>query len=142
MIQYENKTIIQSEPNKIFKVFMDSAKENFEKINLSNPVGAKSTKEVSRDSKGKKKSVSELKITDFKKNKVYEISFKTESQVFISRYMLNKISDTETELICIEKFINNNNPSKTLDSITKFFYSSRVKKRFKYIVSDIKSKIN
>ncbi|WP_373600861.1 DUF3284 domain-containing protein [Paraclostridium bifermentans] len=141
MIVYENKKIINSTPNKIFDVFLDNAKGTFNKINFKNPVGSKTTKEVKRDSKGKKISKSILEITDFKKDKIYEITFKTEGQVFISRYVLNKISDNETELISIEKFINNNNPNKILDSLTKFFYSAKVKKRFKYIVIDIESKV-
>lgn len=141
MIKYENKKIINAKPDDIFEIFMDNAKENFKKINLINPVGAKSIKEVKKNSKGSKKSISELEITDFKKNKLYEISFKTDSQVFISRYVLNKINDTDTELISIEKFINGNNPNKIIDGITKFFYNGQVKKRFKYIVTDIESKI-
>lgn len=141
MIVYENKKIINSTPNKIFDVFLDNAKGTFNKINFKNPIGSKTIKKVKRDSKGKKISQSILEITDFKKDKIYEITFKTEGQVFISRYVLNKISDNETELISIEKFINNNNPNKLLDVITKSFYSSKVKKRFKYIVIDIESKV-
>lgn len=141
MIKYENKTIIKAKPDIIFEVFINNAKENFKKINLNNPVGAKSVKEVSRNKKGSKHYTSELEITDYKKNKVYEVSFKTNSQVFISRYVLNKLSDSETELISIEKFISGNNPNKIIDSITKFFYSGQVKKRFKYIVADIESNI-
>lgn len=142
MIKYENKTIINGRPDEIFNIFMDNAKENFKKINLNNPVGAKTIKEVNRNSKGSKKSMSELKITDYKKNKVYEVSFVTDSQTFISRYILNKLSDTETELVSIEKFISGNTPNKLIDFVTKFFYRPKVKKRFNYIVSDIKSKIN
>lgn len=141
MIRYENKTIINAKPDMIFTVFMDNAKDNFKKINLNNPVGAKSKKEVSKNNKGNKKYVSELEITDFKKNKIYEISFRTDSQTFISRYVLNKIDDTQTELVSIEKFISGNKPNKIIDSVTKFFYGGQVKKRFKYIVSDIQSKI-
>ncbi|WP_416362394.1 DUF3284 domain-containing protein [Paraclostridium sordellii] len=80
-------------------------------------------------------------MTDFKKDKVYEITFTTEGQTFISRYMLNKLDNNQTELISVEKFINNNNPNKILDSITKFFYSSKVKKRFNHIVNNIESNI-
>ena len=141
MIKYENKKIINSTPDKIFNVFINNAKDTFEKINIKNPVGCKTIKEVKRDYKGKKLYKSCLEITDFKKDKLYEITFTTDGQTFISKYVLNKISKNETELICIEKFINNNNPNKILDNITKFFYNSQVKKRFKYIVSDIETKI-
>lgn len=142
MIKYENKTIIKGKPDEIFNVFMDNAKENFKKINLSNPIGAKTIKEVNRNAKGNKKSISELKITDFKKNKVYEVSFVTDSQTFISRYTLNKLNDHETELVSIEKFISGNTPNKLIDFVTKCLYKPKVKKRFNYIVSDINSKID
>lgn len=141
MIKYENKKIINAAPDKIFDVFMDNAKDTFKKINIKNPVGSKTTKDVQRDSKGKKVSTSYLEITDFKKDKVYEITFTTEGQTFISRYVLTKISKDETELNSIEKFINNNNPNKILDTVTKFFYNSKVKKRFKHIVNNIDSKV-
>lgn len=141
MIKYENKKIINATPDKIFDVFMDNAKDTFKKINIKNPVGSKTTKDVQRDSKGKKVSTSYLEITDFKKDKVYEITFTTEGQTFISRYVLTKISKDETELNSIEKFINNNNPNKILDTVTKFFYNSKVKKRFKHIVNNIDSKV-
>lgn len=140
MIRYENKKTINSHPNEIFNIFLDNAKDTFGKINLKNPVGTKTVKDVKRNSKGKKVSKSTLELTDFKKDKIYEITFKTEGQVFISRYVLNKISDNETELISIEKVINNN-PNKILDFITKSLYSSKVKKRFNYIVADIEHKI-
>jgi hypothetical protein len=141
MIKYENKKIINSKPDKIFNVFMDNAKDTFKKINIKNPVGSKTIKEIKRNAKGNKVYESYLEITDFKKDKIYEITFTTDGQTFISKYILNKISENETELTCIEKFINNNNPNKCLDRITKFFYSSQVKKRFKYIVNDIETKI-
>ncbi|MFR3567050.1 MAG: DUF3284 domain-containing protein [Paraclostridium sordellii] len=141
MIKYENKKIINSNPDKIFNVFLDNAKDTFKKINLKNPIGCKTTKNVKRDSKGKNISTSYLEITDFKKDKVYEITFTTEGQTFISRYMLNKLDNNQTELVSVEKFINNNNPNKILDSITKFFYSSKVKKRFNHIVNNIESNI-
>ncbi|CEP39514.1 DUF3284 domain-containing protein [Paraclostridium sordellii] len=141
MIKYENKKIINANPDKIFNVFLDNAKDTFKKINLKNPIGCKTTKNVERDSKGKNISTSYLEITDFKKDKVYEITFTTEGQTFISRYMLNKLDNNQTELVSVEKFINNNNPNKILDSITKFFYSSKVKKRFNHIVNNIESNI-
>lgn len=141
MIKYENKKIINATPDKIFDVFMDNAKDTFKKINIKNPVGSKTTKDVQRDSKGKKISTSYLEITDFKKDKVYEITFTTEGQTFVSRYVLTKISRDETELTSIEKFLNNNNPNKMLDTVTKFFYKSKVKKRFKHIVNNIDSKV-
>lgn len=141
MIKYENKKIINANPDKIFNVFLDNAKDTFKKINLKNPIGCKTTKNVKRDSKCKNISTSYLEITDFKKDKVYEITFTTEGQTFISRYMLNKLDNNQTELVSVEKFINNNNPNKILDSITKFFYSSKVKKRFNHIVNNIESNI-
>lgn len=141
MIKYENKKIINANPDKIFNVFLDNAKDTFKKINLKNPIGCTTTKNFKRDSKGKNISTSYLEITDFKKDKVYEITFTTEGQTFISRYMLNKLDNNQTELVSVEKFINNNNPNKILDSITKFFYSSKVKKRFNHIVNNIESNI-
>ncbi|CEN78875.1 DUF3284 domain-containing protein [Paraclostridium sordellii] len=141
MIKYENKKIINANPDKIFNVFLDNAKDTFKKINLTNPIGCKTTKNVKRDSKSENISTSYLEITDFKKDKVYEITFTTEGQTFISRYMLNKLDNNQTELTSVEKFINNNNPNKILDSITKFFYSSKVKKRFNHIVNNIESNI-
>ncbi|MGL5756525.1 MAG: DUF3284 domain-containing protein [Paraclostridium sp.] len=141
MIKYENKKIIDSTPDKIFDVFMENAKDTFKKINMKNPIGSKTTKNVQRDSKGKKVSTSYLEITDFKRDKVYEITFITEGQTFVSRYVLTKINKDETELTSIEKFINSNNPNKILDTLTKFFYKSKVKKRFKHIVNNIESKV-
>ena len=92
MIKYENKKIINSTPDKIFNVFINNAKDTFEKINIKNPVGCKTIKEVKRDYKGKKLYKSCLEITDFKKDKLYEITFTTDGQTFISKYVLNKIS--------------------------------------------------
>ena len=142
MIKYENSIIIDAKPSEVFDIFMSNAKNDFNKLNVNNPVGTKVSKEVNRDYKDKKKSIYETEITSFKKNKIYEVTFRNPKQIFISRYNLESLPEGQTKLTLIEKFINVQNNNHLLDKMTHFLYKGQVKRRFSSIVKQICEDLN
>lgn len=142
MVKYENTIIIDAKPSEVFGIFLNNAKRDFNKLNINNPVGAKVSKEVSRDFKGKKTSQYETEITNFKKNKVYEVTFRSPKQIFISKYNLEAVGEGQTKLILTEKFINIQSSSSFMDKMTYILYKGQVKKRFASIVNQICDELN
>ena len=69
---FSNSAVINYPVEKVFNVFIRSAKRDFPKFNENNPVGSKVSKKVGAYST--QSATLEVEITDYKKNEIYAIT--------------------------------------------------------------------
>ena len=69
---FSNSAVINYPVEKVFNVFIRSAKRDFPKFNENKPVGSKVSKKVGAYST--QSATLEVEITDYKKNEIYAIT--------------------------------------------------------------------
>lgn len=137
---FSNSAVINYPVEKVFNVFIRTAKKDFPKFNESNPIGCKVIKRVGAYSAQSAKL--EVEITDFKKNELYEIKSSSPSSVYTSRYSFEAISKESTKITLIEDDVSKGFIPWFNVLIQNLVFKGRVKKRFSYFIEGLLREID
>lgn len=132
---FSNSAIINYPVEKVFNVFIRSAKKDFPKFNEKNPVGCKVVKNVG--SYSSKTAKLEVEITAFQKNELYEISSSSPNSVYTSKYTFDKINENSTRITLVEDDRSKGFVPWFNVLIQTFAFKGRVKKRFSYFIEGL-----
>lgn len=135
MSRFKNETVLNYTREQIFKVFQTLAKRDFKDFDEKKPVGASSLREVGAYATKVEQML--VQITGYKQNELYEITSQHGKTTFVSRYELFEVDAFKTKLVLIETEFNPESISSLNAIIASFFFKSRVKKRFAYLVKGI-----
>ncbi len=137
---FSNSAVINYPVEKVFNVFIRTAKKDFPKFNESNPIGCKVIKRVGAYSA--QSANLEVEITDFKKNELYEIKSSSPSSVYTSRYSFEAISKESTKITLIEDDVSKGFIPWFNVLIQNLVFKGRVKKRFSYFIEGLLREID
>lgn len=132
---FSNSAVINYPVEKVFNVFIRTAKKDFPKFNESNPVGCKVIKRVGTYSS--QSANLEVEITDFKKNELYEIKSSSPSSIYTSRYSFESVNEDSTRLTLIEDDVTKGFVSWFNVLIQNLVFKGRVKKRFTFFIEGL-----
>lgn len=132
MATFRNEKVIESSIEAVFEVFFIIAKRDFKDFDVKNPTLSSAIRKVGTYSLKESKLL--VKITDFKKNEVYEITSSTETNTYVTRYELISLSPNSTKIVLIEKDISVGAVNLINTFIAMIFFKGRVKKRFNYLM--------
>lgn len=139
MLEFVNKTVIEYPIEDVFAIFVKTAKRDFPKFDIKNPIGTTVKREIGNYSK--KKAEATITVTDFKENEIYEINTVTDTAEYKSTYKLEKIDDNSCKLTLIEEqtvaglfgILNN--------IMHKFLYKKSIRMRFQYFVQGLNGEL-
>lgn len=136
---FENSAIINYPVEKVFNVFIRSAKRDFPKFNEKSPVGCSVTKKAG--AYAAQMATVKVEITAYEKNKLYEITTTANSRTYYSTYEFENLEDNKTKLTLIEE----DKSSGIIPWLNVFFqnliFKSRVKRRFTFFIEGLNREI-
>ena len=132
---FSNSAVINFPVEKVFNVFIRSAKKDFPKFNASNPVGCKVVKKVG--SYSAQVANLEVEITGFKKNELYEIKSSSPSNTYISKYSFESVDENSTRITLLEDEVSKGFVPWFNVLIQNFVFKGRVKKRFAVFIEGL-----
>lgn len=137
---FSNSVIINYPVEEVFRIFIKTAKRDFQKFDETNPVGCKVTKTVGAYSAMSAKMT--IEIVDFKQNELYKIESSTENSKYSSTYEFEKVDENSVRLTLSEEekvqgWIPGFNAV-----FQKISFKSRVKRRFIYFVEALEKEID
>ncbi|WP_143317611.1 DUF3284 domain-containing protein [Clostridium sp. HBUAS56017] len=136
---FSNSAIIKYSVEKVFNVFVRSAKRDFPKFNENNPIGVSVTKKVGAYSA--QNSTLKVEITDYKKNELYQITSTSHDRVYYSTYEFEVVDENFTRITLTEE-------DKTKGFFSWFnvimqnvLFKNRVKRRFKFFLEGLQREV-
>lgn len=132
MSSYNKSTTINYPIERVFKVFIDLNKREIPKFNDKNPKGMSHTRTIKYVSK--KKIEMTTTVTEYEKNKLYEVTNTIQEDNYISRYDFVELGANSTEIKITESQIMKGVGSSVMLILEKF----RAKKKLKEKVYGIK----
>lgn len=123
----------------VFNGFIKITKREFPKFNEKNPVGIKQSR-VIKDN-GSTQIKMNMEITKFEKNKVYEITSKIHSDIYISRYTFIKIDEEKSKVMLEEEQHTKNFISKVGVMLQSFSGASKTKQKIARMEIGVKEEI-
>lgn len=124
---------------KVFKVFIKTAKKDFPKFNEKDPLGAKANKKIKS---GSQRTVNiRVEVTAYEKDKLYQITSVRDKLMCISTYRFEKSKDNKT-LFSLEE---NDNKTGVFSGINEFLqnilFRKRITNKFNHLVSGLEIEI-
>lgn len=136
---FSNSAIINYPVEKVFSVFIRSAKRDFPKFNENNPIGCSVTKNAGAYAAQTAKV--KVEITDYKKNELYSIKSTASDRVYYSTYEFQKVDENTTKLILIEEDKSRGFITWLNVLLQAFLFKSRVKRRFTFFIEGLNREI-
>lgn len=96
MSSYNKSIIINYPVERVFKVFIDLNKREIPKFDDKNPKGMSHTRTIKYVAK--KRIVMTTTVTEYEKNKLYEVTNTIELDNYVSRYEFIELSQISTEI--------------------------------------------
>ena len=100
MGQYKIKTVVDYPLERVFKVFIDLNKREIPKFNDKNPIGCSNKRTIKYVAKQKIEMI--ILVTDYEKNKLYEVTNSIGEDKYVSRYVFNELDSNSTEISLCE----------------------------------------
>ncbi len=132
---FSNSAVINYPVEKVFNVFIRSAKKDFPKFNENNPIGCKVVKKVG--SYSAQSANLEVEITGFVKNELYEIKSSSSNSVYTSKYSFHKVDENSTRITLVEDDVSKGFIPWFNVLIQNFVFKGRVKKRFSFFIEGL-----
>ncbi|MBE6048625.1 MAG: DUF3284 domain-containing protein [Clostridium sp.] len=132
---FSNSAVINYPVEKVFNVFIRTAKKDFPKFNESNPIGCKIVKKVGTYSAQSAKL--EVEITNFKKNELYEIKSSSPSSIYTSKYTFEVVDENSTRITLVEDDVSRGFVPWFNVLIQNLVFKGRVKKRFTIFIEGL-----
>ncbi|MEQ8197102.1 MAG: DUF3284 domain-containing protein [Clostridiaceae bacterium] len=139
MLLFEDEIILDYSVNDVFSIFVRTAKRDFPKFNEKNPIGTKTEKKTG--SRSFRKTVLSVEITDYEKNKVYEITSISQPEVYVSRYEFGDLGNNRTKLTLKESDDSTGFFSVINKFLMKFVFRFLIKRKFDSFISALKDEV-
>lgn len=136
---FSNSAVINYPVEKVFNVFIRSAKHDFPKFDENNPIGCKVVKEVG--SYSNKSGKLEVEIIGYKKNELYEIRSTSAKREYVSKYTFDKVSEDSTRITLAEEDRSSGFVVGVNAKLQSFLFKKRVKKRFEFFIEGLEHTI-
>lgn len=136
---FSNSAVINYPVEKVFNVFIRSAKRDFPKFNENNPVGSKVSKKVGAYST--QSATLEVEITDYKKNEIYAITSTSPERIYYSTYKFEVVGENKTRITLEESDKSKGFVSILNVLIQTLVFKGRVKRRFTYFIENLQREI-
>lgn len=136
---FSNSVIINYPVEDVFRVFIKTAKRDFQNFDENNPIGCKVTKTVGAYSSMSAKMT--IEIVDFKKNELYKIESRRDSSLYTSTYEFEKIDEESSRLRLTEEEHAEGWIPGFNSLLQHISFKSRVKKRFLIFVEALEAEI-
>lgn len=138
MSMHENEVILDYSVKDLFGIFIKVAKRDFPNFKEKTAVGTKVEKKVGAYS-GKTATMT-VEITDFEKDKVYEItSTSPNGQVYTSRYEFEELEENKTKISLSETEASGGIFAIINSFIVKYLFKKRINRRFEYFVKGLEA---
>ena len=139
MLEFVNKATINYPVEDVFSIFIKTAKRDFPKLDIKNPVGASVKREIGNYSK--KKAEATVTITNFKENEIYSVKTITDNSEYSSVYTFEKIDDTKCTLTLTEVQTVSGLFGILNNLMHKFLYKKSIRMRFKYFIQGLNQEL-
>lgn len=139
MLEFVNKTVIDYPVEEVFAIFIKTAKRDFPKFDIKNPIGTSTKREIGHYSK--KKAEATITITDFKENEIYSIKTTTDTGEYSSTYIFEKIDDSSCKLTLREEQTVAGMFGMLNNIMHKFLYKRSIRSRFQYFVQGLNEEL-
>lgn len=136
---FSNSAVINYPIEKVFNIFIRSAKKDFPKFNESNPIGCKVVKKVGSYSAQSAKL--EVEITDYKKNELYEIKSSSPNSNYISRYSFESVDENSTRITLLEDEVSKGFVPWFNVIVQNLAFKGRVKRRFEVFIEGLSREV-
>lgn len=136
---FSNSAVINYPVEKVFNIFIKSAKRDFPKFNENNPVGSKISKKVGAYST--QSATLEVEITGYKKNELYAITSTSSDRIYYSTYKFEVVDENKTRITLEESDKSIGFVSYLNVIIQTFVFKGRVKRRFTYFIESLQREI-
>lgn len=136
---FSNSVVLKYPVEKVFSVFIRSAKRDFPKFNENNPTGSSVTKKVGAYST---QSVTlKVEITDYKKNELYKITSTSHDRIYYSTYEFEVVDGKFTRVTLTEEDKTKGFFSWFNVMMQNILFKNRVKRRFKFFVEGLQREV-
>lgn len=125
--------------DEVFRGFLKITKREFPKFNENNPLGLKHKKVVKNNGSTKIELV--MEVTNFEKNKVYEITSRVYKDVYISRYTFNSLNENSTSVTLEEEQYAKNFVSKIALVVQGFSGGSKTRSKINRMATGVNEEI-
>lgn len=139
MGEFINEVVLDYDSKTIFEFFHKTAEVDFGKFDDKIAIGLFVEKQIGNYSL--KEGTAKVEISDYIKDKIYEITTYIGQTIYKTRYELESIDENKTKLTLKENEVSDKFIGKLNSFVTSFLFKKRVRNRFNYMVKQLNQEL-